>query len=159
MDVTVAPEPVADEVCSLVEQLNAHLAPLSPVEFQFGLAIDEMRRPDTTVFVARDAGRRAVGCGALTVHDDILGEVKRMFTLPEVRGLGIGARLLDTIIASAQRTGLPRLVLETGAGDAFGAASRLYESRGFRPRGPFLDYPDSGWSRFFELNLPTGRRP
>lgn len=162
MNVTVNSEPVSDEVRLLVEQLNAHLAPLSPEEYQFGLTIDEMGRPDTSVFVARDAEHRAVGCGALTIHSAELGEVKRMFTVPRVRGYGVGARILDAMISDARSAGLRRLVLETGIGLEFSPASRLYESRGFRRRGPFLDYPDSGWSAFYELDLTDAfhsRRP
>lgn len=164
MNLTVTPEPIADEVRSLVEQLSAHLAPLSPQEYQFGLTIDEMHNPATTVFVARDSSHRAVGCGALTIHSEVsnsggaaphdrLGEVKRMYATPEVRGLGVGSRLLDAIIAHAGSCGLRRIMLETGAGEGFAPASRLYESRGFRRRGPFLDYPDSAWSAFYELDL------
>ena len=33
------------------------------------------------------------------------------------------------------------------------AASHILD--GFKPRGPFLDYPDSEWSAFFELPLQT----
>jgi putative acetyltransferase len=44
-------------------------------------------------------------------------------------------------------------MLETGSGFGFGPAWRLYERRGFTRCGPFLDYPDSEWSAYFELRL------
>ena len=47
------------------------------------------------------------------------------------------------------------LMLETGTGDGMAEAHRLYTRSGFKPRGPFLDYPDSEWSAFFELPLQT----
>ena len=46
-------------------------------------------------------------------------------------------------------------MLETGTGDGMAEAHRLYTRSGFKPRGPFLDYPDSEWSAFFELPLQT----
>jgi putative acetyltransferase len=55
MAVSIAIEsPLQDEVRTLVEALDAHLAPLAPAEFNFGLDIDEMAADDTTVFVARN---------------------------------------------------------------------------------------------------------
>ena len=148
MQVTVDIEsPLQDDVRTLVTALNEHLLPLSPREFQFGISVSEMADSRTTVFVARDGSGRAVGCGALTVRDDAVGEVKRMFTVPEARGARVAARTLDAIIERARELGLERLMLETGEGPAFASAHRLYERAGFRSRGPFLDYPDSGWSR------------
>lgn len=154
---TVAIEsPLQDDVRELVSALSAHLLPLTPREFQFGISVDEMDEPLTTVFVGRDEDGFAVGCGALTVHDDAIGEVKRMFTVPEARGSRVGARILDAIIVRARRSGLEWLMLETGSTPAFASAHRLYERMGFRSRGPFADYPDSGWSAFYELYLPEG---
>ena len=152
--VTISVEsPVQDDVRSLVAQLNDHLVPLSPKEFQFGISVADMASPETSVFVARRCDGGAVGIGALTRHDAGIGEVKRMFTVPAARGVRIGARVLDAIIAQAREDGLEWLMLETGSGPAFRSAHRLYERAGFRRRGPFHDYPDSGWSAFYELRL------
>ncbi len=41
--------PLQDDVCALVEGLNAHLLPLSPLEFQFKMTVEQMAGPDTTV--------------------------------------------------------------------------------------------------------------
>jgi len=154
MSVAISVEtPLQDDVRGLVEQLNAHLLPLSPIEFQFKMTVEEMAGPDTTVFIARDEGGRAVGCGALKVHSPDVGEVKRMYTLPEVRGLRVGSSLLEAITTLAQRKGLSRLVLETGTGPGFAAAWRLYERAGFARCGVVLDYPDSEHSAFFEKRL------
>lgn len=154
MAVTIAIEtPLQDEVRALVGQLNAHLLPLSPAEFQFKMTVEEMAGDDTSVFVARDAAGRAVGIGALKVADAALGEVKRMYTLPEIRGQRVGSALLDAIIALARDKGLGTLMLETGNDRIMADAHRLYARRGFTRRGPFLDYPDSEWSAFFELPL------
>lgn len=145
--------PLQDEVRRLVEKLNAHLLPLSPLEFQFKMTVEQMADANTTLFVARDETGRAVGMGALKVHSPAMGEVKRMFTAPDVRGKRIGSALLDAIVALAREKGLPVLMLETGTGDGMAEAHRLYTRSGFTPRGPFLDYPDSEWSAFYEMPL------
>ncbi|HEV7278202.1 MAG TPA: GNAT family N-acetyltransferase [Devosiaceae bacterium] len=157
MAVSIAIEtPLQDDVRRLVAQLNEHLLPLSPLEFQFKMTVEQMAEPGTTLFVARDEDGKAVGMGALKVQSAELGEVKRMFTNPQVRGKRIGSALLDAIVALAQAKGLPVLMLETGTGPGMAEAHRLYTRSGFVARGPFLDYPESEWSAFFELPLKAG---
>lgn len=159
MAVTIAIEsPLQDDVRALVDQLNEHLLPLSPLEFQFKMTVEQMADSATTLFVARDEAGKAVGMGALKMHGPELGEVKRMFTLPEVRGQRVGRQLLERIVDLARERGLPVVMLETGTGDGMAEAHRLYTRYGFTPRGPFLDYPDSEWSAFFELNLAAAAR-
>ncbi|MFK3663641.1 GNAT family N-acetyltransferase [Ochrobactrum teleogrylli] len=145
--------PLQDDVRELVEHLNAHMLPLSPLEFQFKMTVEQMAEPDTTVFVARDETGRAVGCGALKLHEDGIGELKRMFTRPEVRGKRVGSALVDAIVDAANAKNVSRLVLETGTGPGFADAWRLYENSGFTRCGVVLDYPDSEYSAFFEKRL------
>jgi putative acetyltransferase len=154
MAVAIAIEtPLQDDVRELVAALNAHLLPLSPVEFQFKMTVEQMAGPETTLFVARDETGSAVGMGALRLCGEGLGEVKRMFTVPAARGTGIGAGVLERVVGLAREKPLARLVLETGEAPGFEPAWRLYERNGFRRCGAVLDYPDSGWSRFYELAL------
>ncbi|MBA8880241.1 GNAT family N-acetyltransferase [Phyllobacterium myrsinacearum] len=154
MTITVAVEtPLQDDVRALVDALNAHLLPLSPVEFQFKMTVEEMAGNDTTVFIARDETGHAIGCGALKEHDAATGEIKRMFTLPSVRGKRVGSHLLEAVTKLAAEKGITHLVLETGVGPGFDAAWRLYERSGFTRCGAFLDYPDSEHSAFYEKRL------
>lgn len=154
MAIAIAAETsLQDDVRRLVAALNAHLIPLTPREFQFQMTVEQMAGADTTVFIARDEVGAAVGCGALKVHDAATGEVKRMFTVPQERGRGIGSALLAAILELARRHKLSRLVLETGSVAAFADAWRLYERAGFTRCGAVLDYPDSGWSTFYEKQL------
>ena len=154
MPVTIAQEtPLQDDVRRLVAQLNDYLLPLSPLEFQFKMTVEQMAEPNTTLLVARDEEGRAVGMGALCVHSPEMGEVKRMWTDPAVRGQRIGSSLLAAIEALARQKGLDILMLETGAADTMLEAHRLYQRSGFTRRGPYLDYPDSEWSVFYEKPL------
>ena len=154
MAVTIAAEtPLQDEVRALVADLNAYMIPLTPREFQFQMTVEQMSESTLTLFVARDAAGSAVGMGALKEHGDGLGEVKRMYTLPEVRGQRVGSQILHRIEALAREKGLSRIVLETGEAPGFEEAWRVYERNGFTVCGVVLDYPDSGYSRFYEKKL------
>jgi putative acetyltransferase len=147
--------PLQDDVRELVAALNDHLLPLSPLEFQFKMTVEQMAGADTTVFVARDNSGRAVGIGALKVANAGLAEVKRMYTRPEVRGQRVGSALLDAVTQLARERDVHTLLLETGEGPGFEGAWRLYERGGFIRRGAFFDYPDSAYSRFYEKSLVT----
>lgn len=152
--VAIATEtPLQDDVRGLVAALNDYMMPLTPREFQFQLTVEQMAEPSVTLFVARDGTGRAVGLGALKDHGGGLGEVKRMYTLPEVRGQRLGSAILKRVEAEARARGLSRLVLETGEAPGFEEAWRVYERNGFQTCGAVLDYPDSGYSRFYEKKL------
>ncbi len=154
MALSIAVEtPLQDDVRMLVAELNAYLIPLTPREFQFQLTVEQMADPTVTLFVARDENGRPVGMGALKEHGDGLGEVKRMFTLPSVRGQRVGSELLQRIEQLAREEGVIRLVLETGEAEGFEPAYRVYERGGFTVCGAVLDYPDSGFSRFYEKKI------
>ncbi|CAG1011103.1 MAG: GNAT family N-acetyltransferase [Rhizobiaceae bacterium] len=154
MAISIAVEtPLQDDVRALVADLNAYLIPLTPREYQFQLTVEQMAEPSVTLFVSRDGEGRAVGMGALKDHGGGLGEVKRMYTLPEVRGQRVGAMLLQRIEMLAQAKGISRLVLETGEAPGFEPAYRVYERGGFARCDAVLDYPDSGFSRFYEKKL------
>jgi putative acetyltransferase len=153
MSITIAIEtPLPDDVRALIGELNAALLELTPPEFCFHMTAEEMAELSVTVFVARDGGK-AVACGALKRHADSVGEVKRMYTRPSHRGRRIGAMMVERIEALARQEGLKRLVLETG--DRHPAAWTVYERAGFTRCGQVLDYPDSGWSVFYEKALAT----
>ena len=151
--VIAAETPLQDDVRAMVGALNATLIPLTPREFQFQLTAEQMAEPTVTVFVARDGDGRPLGMGALKDHGGGLGEVKRMYTRPEVRGMRVGSLLLERIERQAREGGITRLVLETGEAPGFEAAWRVYERGGFARCGAVLDYPDSGYSRFYEKSL------
>ena len=151
MTITIAAEtPLQDEVRALIDALNAHLLALTPPEHCSHMTVEQMANAATTLFVAREAGR-ARAIGALRRHEDSVGEVKRMYTLPSHRGAGIGGRVLAEVEGLARAEGLARLVLETG--DRHPAAWRVYERAGFVRCGAVLDYPESTWSVFYEKTL------
>lgn len=66
-----------------------------------------------------------------------------MRTVSSQRRRGVGRALLAHVVAEAERRGLERVSLETGAEPPFEAARNLYRSFGFTECEPFGDYrPD-----------------
>jgi len=142
--------PLSDDVRRLVAALNEATLKLTPREFTHHLTVEQMAGPDMTLFVARADGE-AVAMGALRRHPGGIGEVKRMYTMPDHQGRGIGGRILAEIEAQARREGLTSLVLETG--NNFDAALHVYRRDGFCECGPVLDYPPTPYTAFFEKPL------
>ena len=62
---------------------------------------------------------------------DTDGEVKSMHTLQTARRSGVGAAMLQRIMAEARALGLKRLYLETGSFEFFAPARALYTRHGF----------------------------
>ena len=145
--------PLSDDVRRLVAALNETALKLTPREFTHHLTVEEMAGPDMTLFVARVDGE-AVAMGALRRHPGGIGEVKRMYTMPDYQGQGIGARILAEIEAQARCEKLTSLALETG--NNFDAALHLYRRAGFEACGPLLDYPATPYTAFFQKSLSLG---
>jgi DNA-binding MarR family transcriptional regulator/GNAT superfamily N-acetyltransferase len=90
---------------------------------------EEMTLPDGLLLVASTQGS-PIGCGALKLHPETrVAEVKRMWVSPDVRGLGLGRRILERLAAEATARGMETLRLETNR--TLAEARRLYETAGF----------------------------
>src|ERR1700722_15907931 len=98
-------------------------------------------------------GRQAVGCVALIPMGDGVYELSKMAVSPELRGLGIGRRLLQEAITLARQIGARSLFL--GSNSKLQNAVHLYESVGFR-HVPAESIPDMPYVRanvFMDLPL------
>ncbi|MFM1855056.1 MAG: hypothetical protein RLZ83_365 [Pseudomonadota bacterium] len=135
--------------------LHLHLAGMqadSPPGTCFALDDSALRHPAVTVWSAW-SGDAIAGMAALKTLAPDWGELKSMRTHPDFLRRGVGARLLDHIIAVARQRGMRRLSLETGTGPAFEPALALYRRRGFVDTTAFADYPPSEFNRFMHLDL------
>jgi putative acetyltransferase len=148
----IAPEALTSAVAAaLIAALNAELSARYPEPGATHFHLDPREvAPGAGVFlVARWLGR-PVGCGALRrLREDAVlgelgprvGELKRMYVAPEMRGRGIGRALLDRLEAEARTLGLARLVLETGTRQA--EALALYRHAGFTAIAAYGEYAAS----------------
>ncbi len=71
----------------------------------------------------------AVGCGAIKGYEAGVGEIKRMYVLPEHRGKGIAGRVLTELEKWGLESGYVKCVLETGKKQP--EAIRLYSKSGY----------------------------
>ncbi|GAA1982861.1 GNAT family N-acetyltransferase [Catenulispora subtropica] len=98
-------------------------------------AVLEYADPSKALFVVQEETGRLVGAAGLRTLEPGVVEVKRMYVVPECRGLRVGSRLLDRLLDEAGRMGAATVRLDTARFMA--DAQRLYRSRGFAERTPY----------------------
>ena len=85
-----------------------------------------------------------IGCIALRPISSTPGrcEMKRLYTTPEARGLGVGKALVKRIMSVATERGYKEIVLDSLA--SMIAARRIYEKEGFHEIEAYYDSPVEG---------------
>ena len=81
-----------------------------------------------------------MGSGALKFLDKEHGEFKSIRVSDNFRGKGNGTKVINHLINEAKKLNIKRLSLETGAGDFFLSARKLFNKCGFKPCEPFSHY-------------------
>lgn len=143
-------DPRGRDAMDLLARSDAYSASLYPPESRHQADLASLTTPAVRFFVARSDGV-AIGCGALVIGADGIGELKRMFVSAAARNQGVGAALLRAIEAAARREAVRLLRLETGIHNE--EALRLYRRFGYVERGPFGDYSADPLSVFMEKPL------
>jgi DNA-binding MarR family transcriptional regulator/GNAT superfamily N-acetyltransferase len=112
--------------------------------------------PPSGVLLLATLHAAPVGCAVARFHADGTAHAKRMWIADEVRGLGLGRRILTALETVARENGARRVRLETHR--SLHEAIGLYRSSGYREVDRFNDeiYGD----HFFEKDLsPALTRP
>ena len=91
--------------------------------------------PPAGVFYLVMVDGNLAGMGGLRRLQPGLGEIKRVYFRTQFRGLGLGQRMLDRLLADARSFGYRELCLDTAP--FMTAAHRLYENNGFSDRGAY----------------------
>ena len=81
-----------------------------------------------------------MGSGALKFLDKEHGEFKSIRVNDKFRGYGNGTKVINHLINEAKKLNIKRLSLETGAGEFFLSARKLFSKCGFEPCEPFSHY-------------------
>jgi len=110
----------------------------------------ELRPPRGVFLVARLDGR-AVGCGAIKPIESGVGSIKRMWVSRDVRGSGVGRRMLLALETEAARLGISLLRLETNR--SLREAQSLYRRNGYREVPAFNDEPHA--HHWFEKRIAS----
>jgi len=113
--------------------------------------------PGSAFFVI-ESSQGILGCGGvgpLNEAEDDVCELRKMYFLPELRGTGMGSKLLRRILDSARQAGFQRCYLETIS--AMDQARKLYTDFGFTPlEGPLGNTGHSGCNQHMVLKLTNG---
>jgi DNA-binding MarR family transcriptional regulator/N-acetylglutamate synthase-like GNAT family acetyltransferase len=110
--------------------------------------VEDMAPPSGLFVIARLDGD-AVGCGGFKRVDKATGEIKRVWTAPSARGLGVARRMLRALEAAAREAGVKTLRLDTNR--ALTEAHALYRSEGYLEIARFND--NSYAHHWFEKRL------
>ncbi|MDG1572152.1 GNAT family N-acetyltransferase [Robiginitalea sp. M366] len=138
---------------SLVKRLDADLAVRDGAEHAFYHQYNGLEGLSRAVVCYLDG--KAVGCGALKPFGGSALEIKRMFTVPDLRGRGIARSVLAALEAWAGEDGYNRLVLETGLRNPEAVA--LYTRHGYTRIPNFEPYTGVDNSLCFEKSIRDGR--
>jgi putative acetyltransferase len=139
----------------VIALLHEHLAGMrasSPACSVHALDLTGLQTPQVT-FYAAWRGEDLLGFGAIRHLDDATGESKSMRTAPPHLRQGVGAGLLEHLLAVVRARGYRRLSLETGSGASFEPALTLYRRYGFAPGPSFGDSAATPFNQFLHLDL------
>ncbi|HJP99596.1 MAG TPA: GNAT family N-acetyltransferase [Rhodanobacteraceae bacterium] len=111
-------------------------------------------KPRSAYFVVEIDGKVVGGGGVAPLENGEAGvcELRKMYFLPEARGLGAGQAMITRCLDTARELGFERCYLETLTG--MDAAQALYRKHGFAPLcAPMGNTGHHGCDRWFIRNL------
>ena len=94
-----------------------------------------------------------IGCGALKFIGQNHGEFKSIRVSDDFRNKGIGNKIISHLIIQAKKLGIKKLSIETGSGNFFLPARKLFEHFKFTKCKPFAHYKEDPNSCYYTLDL------
>ena len=98
-------------------------------------------------------GTELIGCGALKLLDKENGEFKSIRVADKFRKKKMGKKIISHLVDQAKQIGIKKISIETGAGDFFAPARKLFLNFGFKTCKPFAHYKEDPNSCYFDLEL------
>lgn len=146
---SVTPVRTPDDLSATIVLFNAYAASLGVdlayQDFKAEVAAmpGKYAPPNGELLLARAADGQPIGCVALRPLD-VPGccEMKRLYVSPAGRGIGLGRRLVDAVVESAERIGYREMRLDTLP--TMGDAQALYRKLGFEVIEPYYATPVAG---------------
>ena len=140
------------EVNDLLKKHFIELRSVSPAGSTHVLDIPGLKIPSIK-FWSLWENDELVGCGALKFLDDNHGEFKSIRIADKFRKNGLGIKIIDHLINEAKKLNIKKISVETGSGDLFLSARKLFKKCGFEPCEPFAHYKKDPNSCYFSLDI------
>ena len=129
------------EVNQLLKKHFVELRAASPEGSAHVLDISGLKVPSIK-FWSLWKNDQLMGCGALKFLDKSHGEFKSIRVHNNFRGKGIGIKIIRHLVDEAKKLKINKISIETGAGDFFIPARKLFNNCGFKPCPPFAHYKE-----------------
>ena len=137
----------------VLELLNKHfieLRSVSPVESTHVLDIEGLKDQNIK-FWSLWEGNLLMGCGALKFLNKEHGEFKSIRVEDRFRKKDNGIKILKHLIFEAKKLNIKRISVETGTGDFFTPARKLFNKCGFKLCKPFAHYKEDPNSCYMSM--------
>jgi GNAT superfamily N-acetyltransferase len=127
----------ADEVARLLHDFNVEFATPTPGVDVLTRRLRRLLADETTFAIV--AGNPSVAVALLTLRPNVwfdgpVALLDELYVEPHLRGRGIGATIIDLLLATAEECGVERIEINVDEGDT--DAQRFYERHGFAATEP-----------------------
>ena len=137
----------------VLELLNKHfieLRSVSPEESAHVLDIEGLKDQNIK-FWSLWEDNLLMGCGALKFLNKEHGEFKSIRVEDRFRKKDNGIKILKHLIFEAKKLNIKRISIETGTGDFFTPARKLFNKSGFKLCKPFAHYKEDPNSCYMSM--------
>ena len=139
----------------VLELLNKHfieLRSVSPEGSAHVLDIEGLNDQNIK-FWSLWVGNLLMGCGALKLLNKEHGEFKSIRVEDRFRKKDNGIKILKHLIFEAKKLNIKRISVETGTGDFFTPARKLFNKCGFKLCKPFAHYKEDPNSCYMSMRI------
>ena len=140
------------DVNALLKKHFVELRSVSPAGSTHVLDIAGLK-DNTIKFWSFWENNEIIGCGALKFLEKGHGEFKSIRVADNFRKKGIGEKIINHLILEAKKLNIVKLSVETGAGNFFQPARKLFYKFGFKECPPFAHYKEDPNSCYYTLKI------
>ncbi len=140
------------DVNALLKKHFVELRSVSPAGSTHVLDIAGLK-DNTIKFWSLWENNEIIGCGALKFLEKGHGEFKSIRVADNFRKKGIGEKIINHLILEAKKLNIVKLSVETGAGNFFQPARKLFYKFGFKECPPFAHYKEDPNSCYYSLKI------
>ncbi|MBT0608589.1 GNAT family N-acetyltransferase [Aequorivita echinoideorum] len=122
---------IAKVIRTVLEDFNVPKVGTAYADKSLDTMFETYQKPNSVYFVVEENGRIIGGAGVakLDNYEGNVCELQKMYFLPEARGKGIGAQMMEFCIGKAREFNFEKIYLETM--EYMTHAQKLYKQAGF----------------------------